>query len=64
MGQEIFLSSLSRLTLMSNLPSIQCVPGVPFLGIKLNGREADHLLPSSDNLAFDFTAGRKVREQP
>jgi hypothetical protein len=38
---------VSRLALGSTQPPIQWVPGVLSLGVKWQGCEADHLLPSS-----------------
>jgi hypothetical protein len=45
---KIFLfSTVSRPALGPTQPSIQYVPGALSLGVKLPGRETDHLLPAS-----------------
>jgi hypothetical protein len=44
----IFLfTTASRMTLRPTQPPIQWVQGAPSLGVKLQGREADHSPPSS-----------------
>jgi hypothetical protein len=49
-GKIFLFSTASRQALGPNQPSIQWVPGSSSLGVKRQGREADHLSPSSDEI--------------
>jgi hypothetical protein len=44
-------------------PPIQWVPGVPSLGVKRQGRESDHLPPSSAEVknAWSYTSTSPIR---
>jgi hypothetical protein len=58
-GAGIFLfTTVSRTALGSTQPSIQWVPGVLSLGLKLPEREADHSPPSSVEVknAWSYTS--------